>query len=140
MSKLYIYPEPDSLQIDESALQIELQSFKNEARKEASLTDLFVVAPAWIPVFFSKFADFHGIPGVAIKASYATLIVIATIVWAINNRHVIRLYHWIRRDDWHEQPFDPVEVVGSIKKKCEGEHPFVMPRLNIREGHRNGRR
>jgi hypothetical protein len=121
MTKLHKYPDPDEIQINEAALRLKFHEFKNALKSNPCLLDLFVILPAWIPVFFSTFNDFHGLSGTGIKYAYATLIALASLAWLGQYRHIVhRLYKKLILKDFSGaiQDIDPDKKVDSIKQDC----------------------
>ena len=126
MAKFYKYPDPDEMQINELALRTKFREYRDALKKDPSLLDLFLIVPAWVPVFFSRFNDFHGIPGSDLKASYATLVGIATLRWLGNNRQIILLFRKYRT--WRgadvsssDLEVNPDKKVDAIKKECDDD-------------------
>lgn len=121
MTKLHKYPDPDEIQINEAALRLKFYEFKNALRNSPCLLDIFVIVPAWVPVFFSTFNDFHGLSGTGIKYAYTTAIGLATAAWLAQNRYIVHFYKkWILRQNigaTHE--IDPDKKVDGIKQECD---------------------
>jgi hypothetical protein len=142
MKKLYKYPEPDEIQINESALRLKFRQFGETVKNSVSLLDLFLIVPAWVPVFFSTFNGFRGIPGAALKAGYTTLILLATIGWLGRNRFMVRVYKkFIVRDkSWVEPEIEPDKMVDVIKQEClNNETPLQqLSQLINRDDHSVG--
>ena len=135
MTKLYRYPDPDEIQINESALREKFREFGEAMKNNASLQDLFIIVPAWVPIFFSTFNGFRGIPGAALKAGYATFIALGTIVWIA--RLVASAYKkvFIDKKPWMESAIDPRKMIDSIRRECmdNGRPLERLPRLINRE-------
>lgn len=120
--KLFKYLDPDDIQINEADLKLKFREFREAVKSCISLLDLFIIIPAWLPIFFSEFKDFYGIPGAAVVGAYAVAISIATLAWLFRIRFsVIRLYKKAVKKDgkWlglHED--DPYKKVAEIKSEC----------------------
>lgn len=117
----YKYPDPDQLQINEADLKLKFAEYYEAVKSRFSLLDIFVIVPAWLPVFLSDFNEFYGIPGHVLVGSYSALIGLASLWWILRIRFSIGRFisgyvKWFG-SGWEKYETDPAERVNDIKKE-----------------------
>lgn len=123
--KIYKYPNPEKIQINESDLKLKLKEYYERVRKfgNGKILDLFIIIPAWIPVFTSNFNDIYGVSGSKIIGAYIAIMFTGTIVWIFSSRSIFyRIYkEKIKKDeDWlKKNEIDPYKIVVNIKSECK---------------------
>ncbi len=126
--KEYKYPNPKKIQITDSDLKLKLKEYKEAIKKEASLTDLLVIFPAWLPVFTSDFRNVLGVPGSMIRGVYAAFVFIGTIVWIFSAQNTFmkffkKIEKWLGQKNLDKHWFasaetDPCKKVEYLKEEC----------------------
>lgn len=123
--KIYKYPNPKKIQINESDLKLKLKEYYERVKTTESgkFLDLFIIIPAWIPVFTSNFNNFLGISGPIILGIYVAVVFMGTFMWIFNARNILyRIYkEKIKKDeDWlKKNEIDPYRMVANIKSECK---------------------
>ena len=123
--KIYKYPNPEKIQINESDLKLKLKEYYERVRKSGKgrILDLFIIIPAWIPVFTSDFNDIFSISGSKIIGAYIAIMFTGTIAWIFSSWSILyRVYkEKIKKDeDWlNKNEIDPYKIVANIKSECK---------------------
>ena len=120
--KIYKYPEPEKIQINESDLKLKLKEYYDTVTKKVSFIDLFIMIPAWIPIFTSEFKEVFGFPGSTILGFYTAIVILGTL-WFIATRSDFYGFYkrYIKKDEiWLKMnETNPYKKATNIKSECK---------------------
>lgn len=121
--KIFKYPDPDKIQINESDLKLKFKEYQEATTKRVSFFDLFVIIPAWFPIFNSEFKTIFGISGTQIFGAYTAIVILGTAFWFFMVRNsFIRIWkNKIKKDEsWLKlNQADPYKKVSDIKNEAK---------------------
>ena len=80
MEKIYKYPDPQKIQINEADFKLKLREYFDTMVNRFSFFDLFFIIPAWFPVFTSDFRSIIGTSGDKILGFYIAIIFIGNLI------------------------------------------------------------
>lgn len=117
--KEYKYPKPKKILITDSDLKLKLKEYKEAIKGEASLSDLLIILPAWLPIFTSNFKDVFGVFGPSIRGFYAAFIIIGTVVWIFTARNTFRKIFTKVKTVFKQKELDKSWVMAAETDPCK---------------------
>jgi len=123
-NKLYRYPNPSKIEINEADLMLKLRDFRQALKNRLSWSDFLLLAPAWAILLTSDFEGFWIFSGQHVKGAYFALIFIGSFFVACRVFRSIKDCRLIRiitgrlfRDDHKPEKF--VENIKNNSKELK---------------------
>jgi len=127
--KVYTYPDPDEIKINEANLELRLRDCKDHLKNRPSWSDLLILVPAWAILFTSNFHNILIFSGAQLKGAYSVFMIIGTLLIMVrtikvlignlfkkdfnNVRGVKKILKILFRDE-----YSPTQLIEDIKNKC----------------------
>ncbi len=118
---LYVYPDPDRVEINEADLKLKLVEQNKHIRGEVKMTDFLLLVSIWAILFTAELKDFWMIPGKEFRGVLFILVLISTAGFICklfkSVKFVRNFLSWVGKKIFDDN-YDPDHFITNIKKIC----------------------